>query len=64
MRDALVLRTRPGDLNELIDQAIEIDIYQRERRRKQSFHVSPLQSPVCHRPSPPHSSLSFRSDEP
>lgn len=48
--DALVTGARPKDLAEMIDRAIELDNYQRERQRERVFRPLPQQ----HRPSPPH----------
>lgn len=55
---------RPGDLNELVVWAIEMDNYQRQWGRERAFRFNPPGSPVRHPPSPPRASSSFLSTEP
>lgn len=49
---ALVAGARPKDLTEMIDRAIKLDNYQRERRRERVFHSISPRSPLRSRPSP------------
>lgn len=51
VRDALVTGVRPGDLNKLIDCAIELDNYQRKRRRERALFF-PLRRAFRHDAEP------------
>lgn len=55
VRDALVTGARPRDLDELIDRAIDLDNYQRERRRERALVASPPFYTTRHRLPPPPS---------
>lgn len=50
VRDALALGERPTSLNALIDRSIELDNYQRERRRERVSRRFPPRSPPPRRP--------------
>lgn len=56
VRDALVAGAHPGDLAGMIDRAIELDNFQRERRRERPSRPALLRSLGRQRFSPPHAS--------
>lgn len=53
VRDALVAGARPRDLAEMIDRTIELDNYQRERRRDRLARSVPFRPSARRRLSPP-----------
>lgn len=57
VRDALMARVRPTSLDELIDWAVKLDNYQRERHCERAPAAPFLRSPVAPRSSSPPASL-------